>query len=63
MLYLYRSLGLAAIISTLVATSPVEKHTHLDSHDEFLELGKRQVVDTDDLEADAATDPLRNGKS
>lgn len=63
MLYLYRSLGLAALISTLVATSPVDQHAHLDSRNEILELGKRQDANTDDIETDSNTDPLRDGKS
>lgn len=62
MLYLYRSLGLAAVISTLVTASPVDQHARLDSREDLLELGKRQDANTDDLETDAATDPLRDGK-
>ena len=61
--YMYKLLGLAAIISTLVAASPVVEHPHLDSRDELLQLEERQDANTDDLEMDAATDPLRDGKS
>ena len=61
--YMYKLLGLAAIISTLVAASPVVEHPQLDSRDEFLQLEERQDANTDDLETDAATDPLRDGKS
>ena len=60
--YMYRLLGLAAIISSLVAASPVLEHPHLDSRDEHLQLEERQDANTDDLETDAATDPLRDGK-
>ena len=62
MLYLCRSLGLAAIISTLVIASPVDQHARLDSYEELLDLGKRQDVNIDDLETDATTDRLRDGK-
>ena len=60
--FVYRLLGLAAIISTLVVTSPVVEHPYLDSRDELLQLEERQDANTDDLETDAATDPLRDGK-
>ena len=60
--YMYRLLGLAAIISVLVAASPVVEHPHLNSLDEILQLEERQDANTDDLETDAATDPLRDGK-
>ena len=60
--YMYRLLSLAAIISTLVAASPVVEHPHLNSRDEILQLEERQDANTEDLETDAATDPLRDGK-
>lgn len=60
--YMYRLLGLAAILSTLVAASPVFEHPQLDSRDELVQLEERQDANTDSLETDAATDPLRDGK-
>lgn len=60
MLYLCKSLGLAAIVSTLVTTSPVDKHPHLDTRDNLLKLGKRQDANTTDFETDASTNPLRS---
>ena len=63
MLYSYKSLSLVAIIFTLVTASPLDKLSHRDSHDERVKLERRQDPNTDDLETDAATDPLRNGKS
>ena len=60
--YMYRLLGLAAILSSLIAASPVIEHPHLNSLDELFQLEERQDANTDDLETDAATDPLRDGK-
>ena len=38
------------------------EHPHLDPRDELLQLKERQDSNGDDLETDAATDPLRDGK-
>ncbi|KAM0802096.1 hypothetical protein BDR22DRAFT_135903 [Usnea florida] len=57
---MYRLFGLAAVISSLVAATPVLEHPHLDSRDELLQLEERQDSNGDDLETDAATDPLRD---
>lgn len=47
--YLYRSLALAAAISTLVTTSPTDRHARSGSRDQLLGLEKRQDANNDDF--------------
>ena len=60
MLFINTLLGLTAIISTFAAAKPA----HIGRDVRRLDKGseKRQVVDGEDLETEAATDPLRDGK-
>ena len=63
MLYSYKYLSLVAVIFTLVTASPLDIFSHWNSHDERLKLEQRQDANTEDLEIEAATDQLRNGRS